>query len=120
MHSPCSQELQLPQAADALAAHCQKAKRQKRPSAPKARPPSDAEPRRSGRPRADVSYKEESYFAALATSPGPRAAPRALKSLDAQEVEALRAALADKEEGRQGAKSRGPTDSGKGVRIQVT
>lgn len=77
-----------------------------------------------------VSYKEDAYYGDLPKA--VRGPPRVPRTLDPEEVEALRekngraAAEGGEEAGEEGgdagdeAKKRGPQDSGKGVRIQVS
>ncbi len=81
--------------------------------------------RRSARPRTEVSYAELEGFPALPRDPRPRV----VRTLDEEEVEALRqkngAQVVDEQaepsssQADASKKGRGPQDSGKGVRIQV-
>jgi hypothetical protein len=123
---PNPQELGVNESVEGiLATKPAKAKPAKRKAAP-APAEGEAEVRRSQRPRAEVSYvyKEERGEGGGREPVDYTEKIKALQ-IEAEEAEKLRAELEAKrstdgdKKARGGAKSRGPKDSGKGVRVQV-
>ncbi|KAF8071208.1 Cdca7l [Scenedesmus sp. PABB004] len=112
-------ELGLASAAEGLAALAPAKPARKKRDKKEADPDIPVETRRSERPRKEVSYLEFERGPRVEREPVDYSERIKAMTLDAEAAERLRAEMeAKRAEGPKGGKSRGPVDSGRGVRIQ--